>query len=91
MRCALAKEDRNVLRFLWVSDIDYSVIMFRIFQGVFGVSCSPFLLNATLRYRFETYAEANKNLARKLRNGFYGDDLVSGDQNNGAAIELYRK
>ena len=90
----IAKEDRDVLRFLWVNDIDCGVlkpVVFRFCRVVFGVNCSPFLLNATLDYHFEKYAETNENLARKLTDIFYVDDLVPEDQTDEAAIELYRK
>ena len=45
---AIAKTDRDVLRFLWVRDIEEqspNIIVLRYTRVIFGVACSPFLLN----------------------------------------------
>ena len=55
---SIAKVDRNVLRFLWVDDVwseHPKVIILRFTRVVFGVSSSPFLLNATIRHHIEQY------------------------------------
>jgi len=49
---AISEKDRDVLRFLWVDDItkeEPEPIALRFTRVVFGVSSSPFLLNATIR------------------------------------------
>ena len=46
--------DKDVLRFLWVDDINKAepkVITLRFTRVVFGLSSSPFLLNATIKHR----------------------------------------
>ena len=48
---SVAPSDRDVLRFLWVRSIEEQVpqiIILRYTRVVFGVACSPFLLNATV-------------------------------------------
>ena len=90
----IAKDDRDTLRFLWVNDVTSSTlkpVAFRFCRVVFGVNCSPFLLNATLRYHFDKYAESDEKLIRKLKNSFYVDDLVAGGQTDETTIELYQK
>ena len=45
------EEDRDVLRFLWVDDVNSAepkIVENRFSRVVFGVNSSPFLLNATL-------------------------------------------
>ena len=49
---SVSKEDRDALRFLWVHDINAQLprlVIMRFTRVVFGVSASPFLLNATIR------------------------------------------
>lgn len=50
---SISEEDRDVLWFLWVDDVDSGnpkIRALRFTRVVFGVSCSPFLLNATLQH-----------------------------------------
>ena len=50
--------DRDVLRFLWFDDVhseNPKIICLRFTRAVFGVSCSPFLLNVTLQHHFNKY------------------------------------
>ena len=49
----IAEDNKDVLRFLWMNDIDKAkpeVVVLRFTRVVFGVSSSPFLLNATLKH-----------------------------------------
>ena len=48
---SVAKSDRDVLRFLWVPDVNQpheGIVVMRFTRVVFGVLASPFLLNATI-------------------------------------------
>ena len=56
----------------------------------FGVNCSPFLLNATLRPHLDSYAHNNPEFVKKLKDSFYVDNLISGEQSEEKTIELYR-
>ena len=56
-------KDRDVLRFLWVTNPRLSLKFTRI---VFGISSSPFLLNATLQHHVTKYAEAQPTVVGKL-------------------------
>lgn len=54
--------DRDALRFLWVKDpfaSEPEVEVKRFTRPVFGVSSSPFLLNATLRHHMNKYASSD--------------------------------
>ena len=89
----IAKTDRDVLRFLWVDDVNSDKIkpvVYRFCRVVFGVNCSPFLLNATLRCHLDSYAHNNPEFVKKLKDSFYVDDLISGEQSEEKTIELYR-
>ena len=50
---SIAEVDRKVLGFLWVDDIskkEPEIVVLRFTRVVFGVSSSPFLLNATVAH-----------------------------------------
>ena len=84
--------DRDVLRFLWVDDIakaDPEIRVFRFTRVVFGVSSSPFLLNATIKYHLEKFLETNEAAVKTLLNSTYVDDVVTGANSDEAAFELY--
>lgn len=72
-------KDRDVLRFLWVKDVaadEPNIDTFRFSRFVFGVSSSPFLLNATIQHHVEKYAEEQPTVVGKLLKSIYVDDVV---------------
>ncbi|XP_042911003.1 uncharacterized protein [Parasteatoda tepidariorum] len=85
LQIRLRVEDRDVLRFLWWEDAECTTFKtYRHCRVVFGVSSSPFLLNATINYhlglqKFQT--ESLKNTIDNLREGFYVDNLVTSVNN----------
>ncbi len=55
---SVAPVDRDVLRFLWAKDVSCSepeFVTLRFARVVFGVSSSPFLLNATIEHHLSKY------------------------------------
>ena len=87
----VAKEDRDALRFLWVKDPaaeQPEIIELQFARVIFGVSSSPFLLNATIRHHLE-HANADPETVNKLLRAFYVDDVVTGANNEDEAHELY--
>ena len=90
----MTEEDRDVLRFLWVDDIDKpspEIVVLRFTRVVFGVSSSPFLLNATIKHHIEQYKEADPEFVEKFLRSIYVDDLSSGAPEVDEAYELYLK
>ena len=90
----MTEEDRDVLRFLWVDDIDKlspETVVLRFTRIVFRVSSSPFLLNATIKHHIEQYKEADLEFVEKFLRSIYVDDLSSGASEVDAAYELYLK
>lgn len=88
---SMAKEDREVLRFLWVDDIEKEhpePVELRFTRVVFGVSSSPFLLNATIQYHLEK-SSAEPSLVEKLLRSFYVDNLVTGAEDEAQGYLLY--
>jgi len=90
----MTEEDRDVLRFLWVDDVEKSSpesSVLRFTRVVFGVSSSPFLLNATIKHHIERYKDADPEFVERFLRSIYVDDLRSGVPEINAAYELYLK
>lgn len=89
---SMAKKDRDVLRFLWVDDVfadQPNIIELRFTRVVFGVSPSPFLMNATIRHHLDQYHHKQPDLVKKLHRSMYVDDLVTGADNEEQAWQLF--
>lgn len=89
---AVTDSDRDILRFIWVDDVDKEVPKLKVFRFtrvVFGVSSSPFLLNATIKFHLERYLESNENVVQKLLRSTYVDDVITGADSEEAAFDLY--
>ena len=91
---AVAEEDRDVLRFLWYDDVfseQPEIIQLRFARVVFGVTSSPFLLNATVRHHLEQYKDTYPELVEKLIKATYVDDIVTGANSEEAAYQLFNQ
>ncbi|XP_065664737.1 uncharacterized protein LOC136086369 [Hydra vulgaris] len=76
----ISYEDRDYLRFLWyerISDKEDKLIVYRFLRIVYGLTSSPFLLNATLKYHLNKYLKDDKIFIERLIN-LYVDDIASG-------------
>ena len=56
---------------------------------VFGVTSSPFLLNATVRRHLELHSDTHGDLVSKVMRSIYVDDIVAGSQTEEEAYSLY--
>ena len=78
---SVSEEDRDALRFLWIHDINAQLprlVIMRFARVVFGVSASPFLLNATIRRHVEKYRDEDPLFVDKFNRSIYVDDLIFG-------------
>lgn len=83
--------NRHVLRFVWVDDPlkdPPELRVYRFTRVVFGVSSSPFLLNATIRCHLERFLETDKSLVQRLLCSMYVDDIVTGGQTEDEVLSL---
>lgn len=90
----IAEDDRDVLRFLWVHDIEKTnpeIIVLSLTRVIFGVYSTPFLLNATLKHHIERYKNEDAEFVDQFLRSIYVDDLSSGAADNNTAYELYLK
>lgn len=84
--------DCDLLRFIWVDDTSKDppdLIVYRFTCIVFGVSSSPFLLNAMIRFHLEKCLETNGSLVQQLLHSVYVDDIISGGHTEDEAFSLY--
>ncbi|XP_068692782.1 uncharacterized protein [Montipora foliosa] len=86
--------ERNLLRFLWVDDINSpnpEVITLRFTRLVFGLVCSPFILNVTLRNHLARYENINSEFVAAVVRALNVDDFASGESSVMKCFELYHK
>ena len=91
---SIAEADRNVLRFLWVDDISKEkpeIIVLRFTRVVFGVSSSPFLLNATIAHHIGQYETVDPTFVERFLENIYVDDLSAGGASVSDTYEFYVK
>ena len=86
LQIALNKNDRNYLRLIWFDDINNvnnknlftsQLDTYCLCRVPFGITSSPFLLNATLIYHAERYCSSDVNFVFKLLQSLHIDDLNS--------------
>ena len=91
---AVKKEDRDVLRFLWVDDVNSAepkIVEYRFARVVFGVTSSPFLLNATLFKHITSYEGEDPEFVNQMLRSLYVDDLSVSLEDVDKACQLYLK
>ncbi len=91
---SVADHDRDVLRFLWVTDVnraDPKIAVFRFTRVVFGVSASPFLLNATIDHHMKKMDPSEEAFIRKFSHSIYVDDVATSLADVDAAYQFYLK
>ena len=91
---SVADEDRDVLRFLWLDDVNSElprIKIMRFARVVFGISSSPFLLNATIKHHMNGYKELDEQFVEKFERSIYVDDVTFGACNEDEAFQLYKK
>ena len=91
---AIKKEGKDVLRFLWEDDVNSAepkIVEYRFAQVVFGVTSSPFLLNATLLKHITSYEREDPEFVNWMLRTLYVDDLSLHLEDADKAYELYLK
>ncbi len=89
---SVSDKERDFLRFLWVDEIyakDPKLQTCHFTRVVFGVSSSPFLLNATIKHHLEGFKESHGPVVKRLLESTYVDDIVSGADTEEEAFEFY--
>ncbi|GBM79751.1 hypothetical protein AVEN_164489-1 [Araneus ventricosus] len=85
---SVAPKDRDFLRFFYpCNDVE---LIYRHCRIVFGVSSSPFLLNATIMHLLENCTEFY-DVVQKLKCSFYVDNCLTGVHNVSEAEDFIEK
>ena len=87
LQICLQPEDKDVHRFLLFSNGTERIMRFT--RVTFGVNCSPFLLNATIKSHLNQYPDTW--VTDELKSNLYVDDLLSGADSVDDAHKLYNE
>ncbi|UYV73278.1 hypothetical protein LAZ67_10002447 [Cordylochernes scorpioides] len=75
---AIEESERNYLRFLWwEEESDRELIAYRHKRLVFGLNCSPFVLNAVIEYHLQSIRGTLVQWAKILAQSFYMDNCIT--------------
>ncbi|UYV71355.1 hypothetical protein LAZ67_8002739 [Cordylochernes scorpioides] len=75
---AIEESERNYLRFLWwEKESDRELIPYRHKRLVFGLNCSPFVLNAVIEYHLQSIRGPLVQWAKILAQSFYMDNCIT--------------
>ncbi|XP_045538507.1 uncharacterized protein LOC106708429 isoform X2 [Papilio machaon] len=78
LQISISPADRNYLKFLWWENEDCNnVIVYRHCRVVFGLTCSPFLLSATLIHYLNSITGAYQQSAQLLKKSWYVDNCIT--------------
>ncbi|KAL5488550.1 hypothetical protein EMCRGX_G017504 [Ephydatia muelleri] len=91
---SIADDNKDVLRFLWLDDIEAElpkIKVLRFSRVVFGVSSSPFLLNATIKHHMDHYRTVDQQFVDKFERSIYVDDLTFSAKDEEDMFQLYKK
>ncbi|XP_075550117.1 uncharacterized protein LOC142583513 [Dermacentor variabilis] len=97
LQIELAESARDAVRFLWYQstpgqgDALPPIKEYRMTRVPFGVTCSPFLLAATLSHHLKTVQEKFPRTAKILSDNLYVDDLVTGADSVEEAERIIRE
>ena len=90
----IKEASQDVLRFLWIDDPDNehpNIFVKRFNRVVFGVTSSPFLLNATIRHHVTKYEAYHPQFVSDFLTSLHGDDFKMGTDSVPEAFQLYTK
>ena len=94
LQIGIDERDQDSLRFLWYDDVtkpEPKIRTLKFTRVVFGLSSSPFLLNATVRHHLNKYTSTHPDLVKRISESMYVDDIVSGADTMDDAVKMFRE
>jgi hypothetical protein len=98
LQLSLDRNDRDLTRFLWYRvttddegnyDTTGDVMTYRFTRLPFGLTCSPFLLSATIRELADMYKSKFPTAANLVDSSIFMDDFAAGAESDDGVINLY--
>ena len=93
LQIGVDEQDQDVLWFLWFDDVNKpqpEVQILKFTRVVFGVSSSPFLLNAMISHHLKKYMSTHSEVVKRISESIYVDDVISGADTE-EAFTMYRE
>ncbi|GFQ85907.1 uncharacterized protein TNCT_484771 [Trichonephila clavata] len=91
LQIELHEQDRDVARLFWTKNlIDYdpkNLQVYRLTQVLFGLTSSPFMLAATIRYHLKKYKDKFPDTAKIVESSLNVDDFIRGQENVDKALQ----
>jgi len=94
LQISIDHSQRNLLRFLWVDDSEPENperIQLRFNRFAFGLTCSPYILNATIRHHLTEYVYSDPEFTKNVINSLYVDDYALSFSTKDEAFPVYQK
>ena len=94
LQVGINPEDRDMLRFLWYEDPFSSnpkPVVYRFNRLVFALRLSPSILGATIEHHLRLFEQSEPEIAELLKDSLYVNDLITGEENDGKAFNVYKK
>ena len=79
------EQDRDATRFFWISDptnLESPFEVYRFKSILFGATCSPFILNATIQKHLDQFHDP---VTQRMKSDLFVDNLASGTDNEDEA------
>ena len=87
----LHEDDRDMTRFLWLSDSGDPESEFQVYRFksvLFGSTSSPFMLNAVLQTHLDKY---DSRTTTDMKKNLYVDNIISGCEDEDEALAYYKE
>ena len=89
LQIGLESEDRDVTRFFWLkdpSDPSSEMTVYRFKAVLFGATCSPFILNATLLKHLSTHGDETSTA---IQRNLYVDNVLTSVNSQESAVSYF--
>lgn len=84
----IKENDRKFLKFLWFAENNHAFKIMQLFRVAFGLTISPFILAATIKFHIRKYKEKMPDSYEMLNSSIYVDDLYYGAETEDDAFRL---